>query len=100
MKWFKRKLRQWVFETDDDGPEGIPVAKASRGRGLVAGNSRTLDCRGMSFTVYHATGGTILEYSHYDEKTDRHHQRLHIIPSDQDMGQGIAHIITLEMLRS
>lgn len=100
MKWLKRKLRQWVFETEEDSLEAIPVSKAPRGsRGVVAG-SRTLDARGMGFTVYHATGGTILEYTHYDEKTDRHHQRLHIIPSDHDMGQGIAHIITLEMLRS
>jgi hypothetical protein len=53
----------------------------------------------MSFTIYTASGGHILEFSSYDEKNDRHNQALHIIPSDTDMGQGIAHIITLEMLR-
>jgi hypothetical protein len=53
----------------------------------------------MSFTIHMASGGYVLEYSSYDEKTDRHNHNLHIIPSDQDMGQGIAHIITLEMLR-
>jgi hypothetical protein len=46
-----------------------------------------------------ANGGYVLEYSTYNDKTDRHDNTLHIIPSDQDMGQGIAHIITLEMLR-
>jgi hypothetical protein len=53
----------------------------------------------MSFTIHQANGGYVLEYSSYDEKTDRHNNNLHIITSDQDMGQGIAHIITLEMLR-
>jgi hypothetical protein len=46
-----------------------------------------------------ASGGYVLEYSTYNDKTDRHDNALHIISSDQDMGQGIAHIITLEMLR-
>ena len=99
MKWLKRKLRQWVFETDDDGPEGIPVAKSGRSRGLVARNGRTLDCRGMGFTIYQAVGGNIMEYSYYDEKNDKHEHRLHIIPSEQDLGEGISHIITYEMLR-
>ena len=53
----------------------------------------------MSFTIHQANGGYVLEYSAYDDKTDRHNHNLHIIPSDQDMGQGIAHIITLELLR-
>jgi len=30
---------------------------------------------------------------------DRNDRRLHIINSDQDLGQSIAHIITYEMLR-
>jgi hypothetical protein len=53
----------------------------------------------MGFTIYQAVGGNIMEYSSYDEKNDRHEHRLHIITSDQDLGQGIAHIITYEMLR-
>jgi hypothetical protein len=53
----------------------------------------------MSFTIHQANGGYILEYSSYDEKTDRNSHNLHIITSDQDLGQGIAHVITLEMLR-
>jgi hypothetical protein len=40
-----------------------------------------------------------MEYVAYDDRTDERNTALHIIPSDQDLGQGIAHIITLEMLR-
>ena len=62
-------------------------------------SSESIRSHGMNFTVYHASGGHVLEYNQYDEKTDRHYNRLHIIPTDQDLGQGISHIITLEMLR-
>jgi hypothetical protein len=95
MKWLKNKLRQWVFEEREQD-----VLATSPKRGINTVSRRQLESRGMNFTVYQANGGNIIEYSHYDEKTDRHYHRLHIIPSDDDLGQGIAHIITLEMLRN
>ena len=54
---------------------------------------------GMQFCIYPATGGYVLEYSSYDEPTDNLTRRLHVIASDQDLGIGVSHIITLEMLR-
>lgn len=95
MNWLKNKLRSWVFEVEDDSR--YSTIKPSRAVGHS--QSRTLETRGMNFTVYHASGGHVLEYNQYDEKTDRHYNRLHIIPTDQDLGQGISHIITLELLR-
>lgn len=65
---------------------------------LIKGNER-LQSRGMQFTVYQANGGHILEYNSYDPITDRHNGSLHIIPADSDMGQTIAHVITLELLK-
>ena len=40
-----------------------------------------------------------MEYNTYNHTTDTRYNALHIIPSDQELGQGIAHIITLEMLK-
>ena len=94
MKWLKNKLRSWVFEVEEESGRHVKASRAISGS-----HSRTLETRGMNFTVYHASGGHVLEYNQYDEKTDRHYNRLHIIPTDQDLGQGISHIITLEMLR-
>jgi hypothetical protein len=59
-----------------------------------------LESRGMSFTIYTASGGHILEYNSYDEKSDRSINNLYIITSDQDLGQAIAHAITIELLRN
>jgi hypothetical protein len=53
----------------------------------------------MNFTLYSASGGYIMEYNTYNHTTDTRYNALHIIPSDQELGQGIAHIITLEMLK-
>ena len=89
INWLRLKLQSFIFPQDNEATETRTV--------LVRGSS--LDSRGMSFTIHQANGGYVLEYSAYDEKTDRHNHNLHIIPSEQDMGQGIAHIITLEMLR-
>lgn len=91
--WLRNKLHSFMFPQDS-----LVESRASTKNSAVS-RGRTLDSRGMSFTIHQASGGYVLEYSSYDEKTDRHNHNLHIIPSDQDMGQGIAHIITLEMLR-
>jgi hypothetical protein len=96
MSWLKDKLRNWLMRVDEDE---CPTVSPKRGRVMAATSSRHFDTRGMGFTIYQAVGGNIMEYSSYDDKTDRHEHRLHIIPSEQDLGQGIAHIITYEMLR-
>ena len=95
INWFRQKLHNFIFPQDTNE---LVETKTHRGRALISRGSQ-LDSRGMSFTIHQASGGYVLEYSAYDEKTDRPNHNLHIIPSDQDMGQGIAHIITLEMLR-
>jgi hypothetical protein len=55
---------------------------------------------GMNFTIHPATGGYILEYRVYDKKNDRNDNKLHIINNDQDLGESIGKIITLEILRT
>ena len=96
INWFRQKLQNFLYPQYPPDNE-VPETRTHRRGVLVRGSS--LDSRGMSFTIHQASGGYVLEYSSYDEKSDRPNHNLHIIPSDQDMGQGIAHIITLEMLR-
>ena len=92
--WLRQKLQNFLYPQDC---EVVESKHHTRRNVLVKGSH--LDSRGMNFTIHQASGGYVLEYSAYDDKTDRHNHNLNIIPSDQDMGQGIAHIITLEMLR-
>lgn len=95
INWFRQKLHNFIFQQDIEVAETRP---STRKHNLISRGSQ-LDNRGMNFTIHQANGGYVLEYSSYDEKTDRNTNTLHIINSDTDLGQGIAHVITLEMLR-
>ena len=95
INWFRQKLHNFIFPQDTNE---LVETKTHRGRALISRGSQ-LDNRGMNFTIHMANGGYVLEYSSYNEKTDRHDNTLHIITADNDLGQGIAHVITLEMLR-
>lgn len=96
IQWFRNKLHIFLFPESTLTSNDVTVS-SKRHNGLVRGSR--LDSRGMNFTIHQASGGYVLEYSSYDDKTDRHEHNLHIINSDTDLGQGIAHVITLEMLR-
>jgi hypothetical protein len=51
--------------------------------------------------VQPATGGTIIEITHYDRKKDQEHVNLHIVPdTESDMPQAIARIVTIELLKA
>jgi hypothetical protein len=97
INWLRNRLHNFIFPQDN---ELVETKTSHRGsRGLISRGSSIDSRNGMSFTIHQANGGYVMEYSSYDEKTDRNSHNLHIITSDQDLGQGIAHIITLEMLR-
>lgn len=66
----------------------------------VAMSDRSLDAYpDLAFKMYHAENGMIMEVRHMDRKTERQSHNLHVISSDQDLGQAIAHILTLESLK-
>jgi len=88
MNWLKQKLRNWLNSDEIEMSANKPVRTRD-----------SLRSSGMNFTIYQANGGTIVEMNQYDSKTDRHDHSLHIITNDQDLGQGIAHIVTFEMLK-
>jgi len=91
IKWFKNKVISWAREDKNIiRPESIASASV---------RGRRIEQDGMNFTLYTANGGYVIEYSTYDRKTDIRDTALHLIHNDQDLGQSIAHIITLEMLR-
>ena len=100
-RWFMKKSRQaWEdsHACEPERPSLGPNKYATIGRNPV-NKSIELQSRGMTFTIYPANGGHILEYNVYDEQKDRHVNGLHIITSDQDMGQAISHAYTLESLK-
>jgi hypothetical protein len=102
-KWLEKKLCQALENSSKDevdsplpvrGPHNkyAPKLNASRhDTGLIS--------RGVNFTLYTANGGTIVELVNYDPSTDTRNTALYVIPSGEDMGQQLAHIVTVEALK-
>ena len=70
-----------------------------RGDLLEVRSDTTIGAQGMTFTLYSASGGHIVEYRSYDNKSDERINNLHIITNDQDIGERIGQIVTMELLR-
>lgn len=94
MKWFKRKLRKWINEAEEDVYDGKSV-------GLVhsANENRPEEDPVLNFRIYNAINGQILEFRHYDRKTDRSNNSVYLIPKDQEIGEYINKCLSVEMMK-
>jgi hypothetical protein len=86
-KW----LRRWLNEESKYGDIHEVVA------GPVPSNRPSRE--GLSFTLYPAVGGHVLETRCYDQKTDRHIGTLYMIDGEGDFADQVAKSITLEMMK-
>ena len=93
MKWLKRKLRNWITDSDDEMEVGI----IQRRRDVEA--TVCEDDPILNFRVFSAVGGQVVEFRHYDRKTDRDNITVYIINKDEDFGEKISKITNLEMLK-
>jgi hypothetical protein len=100
-KWFFNKCRQAWEDSKNPVDEDVPSTYSLRkGRGITSSvSTRSLESNGVNFRLYNANGGHVVELTHYDSQTDRQTTGLHIIPASEDLGQSLAHIITLEALK-
>lgn len=90
-RWFDRKCREaWERAKDSDLTPSTYISPVK---------SNSLDSSGLRLSIYGADGGTILEFSHYDHKTDRHSNSLHVISQTDNFEERVAQAITMEMLR-
>ena len=103
--WFRKKCKQaWETPYDEDVIEGTS-RDTVRPRARLIGSHQTNEIRtpntnnGTSFILSPATGGNVLEVRVYDEKLGENKVSLHLIPCDQDLGESIGRIITIEALK-
>lgn len=93
MKWLKKLVIKWVNEDRWEKSADQPV--------LVSSGSNQLSRHdGMSFNVYSANGGHIVQFNMYDRKRDQNDNTLHIIRAEDDFAESLAKIVTLEKLRA
>ena len=107
-KWIAKKVRRaWEESTDVQHKisakekyalsTGLNIAGAQINKGS---SSNELESHAdLHFRMYRAENGYAMEVRHYDKRAERHNVNLHLITDDQDLGQAISHIITLESLK-
>ena len=85
----KQRIRQWLM--NDDHPDECYAVEDENGPDL---NSQS-----FRLSVYGASGGTIIETTKYDRKSDENRHSLHVVTDDKDLGDALSKIITMEQLR-
>jgi hypothetical protein len=85
----KQRIRNWLM--NDSEPEDCYAIEDENGPDL---NSQS-----FRLNIYGASGGTIIETTKYDRKSDENRHSLHIVTEDKDLGEELAKIITMEQLR-
>ena len=96
MKWLKKALWRWTYEGRELNEETATVSNR-----LIARDSEAMcgDEPVLNFKVYSAVGGKVVEFRRYDRKTDRNDTTTYIITNDQDFGDRISKIATMEKLK-
>ena len=102
-KWFINKAR-WAWQHRDDAEEAdvYPTPKVGSRRNNLSHLPAVEDVEsdtGLNITVRKAIGGKIITFRHYDHKTDRHSNKLYIVPDEMDFEHELGKMITLESMR-
>ena len=107
MKWFdrwfyKQAKKAWENKNQYDSENLVKERDYKMGTVGVAQieRSRSEGEGRISFELSSAVGGRILNVRHYDERKDRHETQTYVIPSGQDVGERVAKIVNLELIKS
>ncbi len=83
----KQRFRNWLNRDDDE--QDVPqLVEADR-----------LSSEGMRMQIYKASGGYVVETRSYDSHKDRHHNNIHIVTDDDNLGEKLGQIVMMEALK-
>ena len=91
-RWFARKCR-WAWENRD--AVDTPDVSALRLREEDSASWQD----GLRINVKKMIGGTVVSFRYYDRRLDRTDDRNYIITDEQDFGQELGKIITMESMK-
>ena len=102
MKWLDNWILRRAKRIRHRNETMVEIDRAERGIGLGLKDSASIGSNRhrMSFTVYRANGGMMVEYNRYDDRKDQHYCELHIIHPDENLGDALSKIVTFESLKS
>lgn len=109
IRWMWSKVMKWGWDFNHDlRSNSFELAEATprKGRGRLGAvvSSRRVehnydDETVITFKVYGANGGKIVETSRYDEKKDNEGIRRYVIDENADLAESLGKIVTMEYLR-
>ena len=91
MYRFRRWLRNWINNVDSDRPE-----KASIG---IRERNGPDNERALTFRIWFANGGQVIQTEQYHHVRDEWIKSMYVITDDQDLGDELGKIVTMEKLR-
>lgn len=89
-RWFDRKCKEAWMRYHEDSRDTIRTS-------VVEDN--TINADGMNIRIFNATGGTIVEFRRYDRISDRHNNKMYVIPTEQNFSEQFSKIVSMEMIR-
>lgn len=94
----KSWLRNWLMAED----RSANLGKVALSAGTVTADDTNFENyrETIRFTVQPARGGIIVTVKQYDAKRDENNHTVHVIQDNEDVAQSIAHIVSMELLRS
>ena len=90
-KWFARKCQQ-AWEKSREEPEKEP-------RAIRARESDEIHSEPIVFKMWRASGGWAIEFRQYDRKYDKVDSNLYVVNDEQELGNSVSKIITMEALK-
>lgn len=105
-RWFMKMSQQAWTDSQQQimhgmvGVAGPPGAVGPVGSARAGNHPDFRYCDGLTVTVANADGGWIVQRDQYDNIRDKTDRRLYLIHHNEDFGQRLAEIISLEVLRS
>jgi hypothetical protein len=88
---FRQKLRNWILNDNADSYANDSIISVEESK---------FNSEGMRLQVYRASGGFVIETRHYNRRKDENMNAMFVITEDQDLGEEIGKIITMETLKS
>ncbi len=91
MNFLKKLVIKWVRDDWNGVNAAVKVSGSTSDVGLSDSD--------LTFKIYSATGGHVMDFRRYDKRTERYESQLYVIPKEEDMGERVARIVNLEMLK-
>ena len=103
IRWFYRWLDNKIQDSryrEQDEAVSLNSVQSKRRRGITSvRESDDFASEPIQFKMYKAAGGWAIEFRQYDNRNDRMDTALYVVNDEEELGNNISKIITMEALK-